>query len=404
MTTWFVHALAVLTAVYVAVVLLFWLGLFFPKPGLNRRQYSVSVVIAARNEQGTIGRLLEDLVHQTYPRDKYEVIVVDDDSADRTAEIVQSYVQKYPHFHYLRAEPGDGHLSPKKQALATGIAHGQGEIILTTDADCRVRSTWIETMVSYFLPRVWMVVGFSQLGRKHERRSTLEQLQAVDFLALMGAAAGSCNLGFPLAASGQNLGYRRCVYEEVGGFRAIGHRVSGDDVLLLQLVRRRTRWRLRFAASPRAYNASEPERSLRRLFHQRVRWASNGAFQLRQNLAFFAYILSVYLFNVALLGGAVCAPFVLALAVPVVASFAAKVLAELMLVGRAAQFFGRSDLLVYFPLWTVLEVPYVVVVGIVGTFGNFTWKGRRANRALRPASQSQGGDPSTPRIPETDPC
>ncbi|MCR4439381.1 MAG: glycosyltransferase [bacterium] len=382
MTVWFPPVLCALTAIYVGVVLFFLLGLFFPRQGLNKRQYRVSVVIAARNEEGTIEPLLQDLVHQTYPRDKYEVIVVDDGSVDRTAEIVQRYVRAYPNFHYLRPEAGDGTLSPKKQALATGIAHSSGELILTTDADCRVRSTWIETMVSYFLPRVGMVLGFSQLGRPGEQRSLFEQLQAVDFLALMSAAAGSCNLGFPLAASGQNLAYRRCVYEEVGGFRHIGHRVSGDDVLLVQLVRGRTRWRLRFAATPRAYNSSLPEPNLRRFFHQRVRWASNGAFQTKQNLIFFGSLLSVYLFNLALLAGVALVPLLPGLGMAVAASFAAKAVAELSLLVRGALFFHRRDLLVYFPLWTLLEVPYVVVVGLVGTFGNFSWKGRKMNSAL----------------------
>ncbi|MBC7188451.1 MAG: glycosyltransferase [Calditrichaeota bacterium] len=382
MMAWFPPVLGALTAVYVGVVLLFLLGLFFPRRGLNERQYRVSVVIAARNEERTIESLLQDLARQTYPRDRYEVIVVDDGSVDRTAEIVQRYVRAYPNFRYLQPAPGDGTLSPKKQALATGIAQSSGELILTTDADCRVRSTWIEAMVSYFLPRVGMVVGFSQLGRPGEQRSLFEQLQAVDFLALMSAAAGSCNLGFPLAASGQNLAYRRCVYEEVGGFRHIGHRVSGDDVLLVQLVRGRTRWRLRFAATPRAYNSSLPEPNLRRFFHQRVRWASNGAFQTKQNLIFFGYLLSVYLYNLSLLAGVVLAPFVPALRGPVAASFAAKAAAELALLVRGALFFRRSDLLVYFPLWTLLEVPYVVVVGLVGTFGNFTWKGRKMNSTL----------------------
>jgi len=395
MSVWFPPILWALTAIYVAVVLLFLLGLFFPRPGLNRRQYQVSVVIAARNEEQTIERLLEDLVRQTYPRDKYEVIVVDDHSVDRTAEIVQRYVSQYPHFRYLQPAAGDGLLSPKKQALATGIAQSRGELILTTDADCRVRSTWIEAMVSYFLPRVGMVVGFSQLGRKNEERTLFEQLQAVDFLALMAAAAGSCNLGFPLAASGQNLAYRRCVYEEVGGFRHIGHRVSGDDVLLVQLVRRQTRWRFRFAATPRAYNSSQPEPDLRRFFHQRVRWASNGAFQTRQNLVFFAYLLSVYFYNLALLAGAIAIPFSPSLGIAVGASFAAKALAELLLLVRGAQCFARSDLLVYYPLWTLLQVPYVVVVGLVGTFGNFTWKGRKMNSALAPSRHQDKGEGRT---------
>ena len=85
----------VLTLGYVFLILLIYRGLFFLKPGNNSIQYDVSVVVAARNEQENIGRLLQALINQSYPADKYQIIIVDDRSADRTAEIVNYYKKKY---------------------------------------------------------------------------------------------------------------------------------------------------------------------------------------------------------------------------------------------------------------------------------------------------------------------
>ena len=57
-------------------------------------------------------------------------------------------------------------------------------------------------MVSYFEPQVGFVTGFSQFGVKGEQQNLIERYQAFDFVTLMGATAGTTNLGFPLAASG----------------------------------------------------------------------------------------------------------------------------------------------------------------------------------------------------------
>ena len=383
------------TAVYVLAIILFTLGLFFPKKGVNKRTYSVSVVIAARNEEKNIERILRDLIHQTYPKDKYEVIVVDDCSSDNTCDVVQKMSRDFHQIKLVQVRATAAKISPKKYALSLGIKKSAGEIIITTDADCRVRSTWIETMVSCFSPRVGMVIGFSQLGRQYEEHSPFEQIQALDFLALMTCAAGSSNLGHALAASGQNIAYRRCVFEQVGGFSKIGHRISGDDVLLLQLVRRHTRWRIRFAQSPRAFNASQPEKTLKDFIHQRTRWASNGAYQLEQNILFFTYVLSVFLFNVSLVSGVLLSIFIKSALVPTLIAFGAKTFFELLLLLRGAKIFGRFDLLRYFLLWTILEIPYVVVVGFIGTFGNFTWKGRTNSSELLNSNAKKNNNQNT---------
>jgi len=379
--------LVLVTTVYVLGVLAFVVGLYLPEPLRKPNRRRVSVVVAARNEQDRIGNLLHDLTHQTYPEDLYEIIVVDDGSSDRTATVVRAAQAEHPNVRLLHVAETPTWMSPKKFALEQGIRAARGEIILTTDADCRVSNAWIETVLSYFHDDVGMVVGFSQMGRPREKRSLLERLQALDFLSLMGAAAGACQIRFPLAGSGQNLAYRKEAFLSVGGYSQVGHRVSGDDVLLLQLVRRQTDWRIVFAFDPRAHATTEPEKTLSALLNQRRRWASNGVYQFFLNQPFFLYALNTFTLNLFILAGFPVALFTGGLSL-VGSAFAAKALAELVLLLRAGQLFGRLDLLKVYPLWVILQIPYVVLVGFGGTFGNFTWKGRPHKAVISPAGFS----------------
>ena len=361
---------------YSLTVLFFFIGLLKKRRGKNREQYRVSVIIAARNEEDNIGDILFDLTHQTYPTELYEVIVANDGSSDKTADIVQHYASQYPNIKLLYIERYPSQFSPKKYALQQAVQHAAGDIILTTDADCRVGSRWIESMISYFEPEIGFVIGFSQFGQRGQKQNFLEKLQAFDFLQLMGATAGTCNLGYPLAASGQNLGYRRTAFQQVGGYRRVAERISGDDVLLLQLIRRYTDWKTVFASSRNAFAMSQPQSTLRGLINQRKRWASNGSYQVHLNVPFFAYLLLVFLFSFALFVGMPLSFWLKTTAGTFSLCLLAKAAAEALIAFRSAQYFHRQDLLKYFPIWFLLQIPYVVIVGLWGTFGSFSWKER----------------------------
>lgn len=374
--------LIVATSIYSIGLLCFFIGLFFPNRVRQDKRYSVSVVIAIRNEEENIGFLLSDLVNQTYPNDSFEVIVVNDHSEDGTVQVVEEFVQKASNIRLIHAIETEKGLTPKKNALYQGIKRSSGEIILTTDGDCRVLSTWVETMVSYFRPDVGMVVGFSELGRLGEKRPIFQQLQAADFLSLMAAAQGALNLGWPLAASGQNLAYRRSAFDEVGAFSRIGHRVSGDDVLLLQLIRKRTSWKIRFAASEQAYNVSRPEETLSDLLNQRKRWASNGSYQFILNKPFFLYVLATFFVNLSLLAAIpICCLTSAGFLIPL-SCLILKFIVEGLIAVKGCHVYHRVDLLKIFPIWFVLQIPYVVLVGAIGSLGGFAWKQRshRNNR------------------------
>jgi cellulose synthase/poly-beta-1,6-N-acetylglucosamine synthase-like glycosyltransferase len=380
----FIVILTTLTFIYVVISLLFFLGLFVKRPGKNQLKYTVSVIIAARNEEKNVSQLLVDLMHQTYPKNAYEVIVVNDGSSDRTAHIVTEIAQQYNNVHLLTLKNIPPLYSPKKFAVSTAVDYSKGEIILTADADCRVKSTWIEAMVSYFDPNVGMVIGFSQFGRKRDKQNLLEQLQAIDFLQLMAASAGSCTLGYPLAASGQNLGYRKETFRQVGGYTRVAQRISGDDVLLLQLVRRLTKWRIVFAHSAHTFNTSQPQKTLIALLNQRTRWASNASYQIRLNKLFWGYLVVVFTVNALFFFGVPISVLIHTSSAKLWTCLLIKIGAELLVAVGAARKFNRFDLLKYFPIWALLQVPYVVIAGMLGVFGKFNWKERDYQAEVHP--------------------
>ena len=371
-----------LTVVYGAIILILMIALRFPSQARNGLHPIVSVVVAARNEETNIAALLQDLVQQDYAA-AYQVIVANDGSTDRTAAIVRDFCTRYDNVRLLDIDGTPAGFSPKKYALQCAIEQSHGEIILATDADCRVGASWISAMVTYFTADVGFVIGFSQYGKPGQKQKLVERFQAFDFVTLMGVAAASTHLRVPLAASGQNLGYRRAAFMQVNGYHSIAHRVSGDDVLLMQLIRKRTAYRILYASDPRAYAVSAAQPTWTDFINQRNRWASNGSCQLLMNPLFFLYLLLTFSYNMTLLFGLVLygtgalSGWILPLC------FITKGVFEFSVAWSGGSYFHRRDLLKYFPLWFFLQIPYIVLVGIMGSLGLFRWKGRKGATRIK---------------------
>jgi GT2 family glycosyltransferase len=109
----------------------------------------VSVIVAVRNGEATIGRCLESVLNDSYPVDRREIVVVDNGSTDRTAELARDHPVR------LVAEPEPG----LSQARNRGIAESRGEIVAFTDADCCVSKRWLYELVAGFDDDVAAVTG-----------------------------------------------------------------------------------------------------------------------------------------------------------------------------------------------------------------------------------------------------
>jgi len=337
-----------LTILYSGCILSLIYGLYQLRPGKNQMIPPVSVVIAARNEAANIEDCLSALEHQTYPAEKFEIIVVDDRSTDATAAIVHQQATTHNNLTLVPVTECPAGIAPKKNALSRGIQQATGEIILTTDADCRPVPTWIHSMVRYFESDVGLVAGFSPLEKQSGKKRLKDRLYALESLSLASVAAGGIGLGRPLTCSGRNLAYRKPVFEQVGGFG-------------------------KFAADALVY--SRPAANLTAFIHQRTRHASKG----KHYQAILIVILSaVYLYNLLLLGGLFYLPFVSVNGLILLGgSLLMKSLLEFWLVMKTARFFNKMYLLKIFPLAELLHLFYVVIFGLLGTFKTFSWKGQK---------------------------
>ena len=354
--------------IYVAGIFWFASGIGRATPRTDDQPF-VSVVITARDEADHLEACIAHLLDQTYPAAMFEILLVDDGSSDGSEAIGQQLAASCDRVRFLRRDQGGS----KKEALEWGIATCTGEIVLTTDAHCLVPRSWIDDLVSCFAPEVGMVVGYSESVGGGGICGLLQAWEAVDFLCLMGSAAGSAGHGRALGASGQSLAFRKIVFQEVGGYERVRQRVSGDDVLLLHLIRRHTAWRTVFNVSAAA--VSHPTASSWHcLLSQRARWASNAPFQLLLNPLFFLFLVNSFSLSVAV----VASPALVVLGLVnwslVVAIFLLKIFAETVLFTRAAAQFGRQDLQRYFPWWALTLPVYTVCVGLLGLLGRFSWK------------------------------
>lgn len=358
------------TVGYAGLLLAALLGLLrlLGTPRQNRTSFSVSVIVPVRNEERNIGGCLDSLAKQDYPKELFEIIVVDDHSDDDTAEVVRSYLGENIRLLINKADA-----QGKKSAIETGIRNSCSELIFTTDGDSAVPPTWIRGMASYFSPRVGMVAGRAEFSRTEEH-SLFHKLQSLEFLGLVATEAGAIGVSFPVTCSASNLAYRRKAFEDAGGFAEGKRLVSGDDDLLMQAIHSKTAWKIVFTVAPDTFVRVQLANNIGVFLQQRARWTSKCAHYPQKLLV--AILGSIFIYFCLML---LAVPFSIshfsAFPVPLICFFL-KATAELTVVWTGSIVFRRLDLLPFFPLAEVLHMPYIVLVSILGFFGKFRWKKR----------------------------
>ena len=145
----------------------------------------VSVIIAARNEESGIARTIEAVLNQNFPMELLELIIIDDHSTDRTSEVISSYADCG--VKLIQLNESNKLNSYKKLAIAKAIGLSTGEIIVTTDADCRMGENWLKTVISYFETQDLFLLSSPVIYS--EEKSFFERLQTLEFLYLIGLGA-----------------------------------------------------------------------------------------------------------------------------------------------------------------------------------------------------------------------
>ena len=343
----------------------------------------ISVIVPARNEEHNIGILINSLLAQDYPVSHFELIVVDDHSTDDTARIVKNY-----HNERIRLVQLTDAVSKsgafKKLALESGIAIAKGELIVTTDADCVLPASWLSAIASFYCRYHPKMIVMPVLIRNNA--SLLGVFQTLDFLSLQGITGAAIQQDFHGMCNGANLAYEKKVFEEVGGFRDIDHIASGDDMLLLQKIKRTYNNGIFYLKSKNVIVETAAENSLSSFIHQRLRWGGKADKYIDKSL--LPVLLLVYLLNLFLLLGGVWSCFhfnepACEMSCPsagfiYITMVSLKTIAELFFLMPVSKFFGTGKLLWIFPLLQPFHIVYTVLIGALSKMLPYTWKGRKS--------------------------
>lgn len=364
---------SILTVIYVFVVFTFirgWNKLSYYQPQKTALKTKVSILVAARNEAEIIRKTLDDLCAQSYDKALTEIIFIDDHSTDNTAEIIASYASKG--VKLIRLNEDRALNSYKKKAIQTAIGQSTGDLIITTDADCRMGKDWLKTIISYYEEKDYKMI--SSPVAYFEEKTFFERAQALEFLYLIGLGASTIGNKKPSTCNGANLAYEKAAFYEVGGFKGIDDLASGDDELLLHKMAARYDNHIGFLKNEDAVVYTHAKPTLGEFIQQRKRWASKST--RYKNKAIIVLGVAIWLFNVSILlniGIGLFDGFYFGLAVT---QLLIKIFLEFIFLYQVTGFAKRRELLVLLPILNIMHIVYLVYIGVAGNSGKYNWKGR----------------------------
>lgn len=170
----------------------------------------ISVVVCAYNEEKLLDQCIEGLVNQSFPKNKYEILIVDDESSDKTPKTAQKWVstlkEKLPRFTYIRIAHGG-----LSVARNTGIKHAQGDIIAFIDGDALASRDWLSELTKAFYKNNVDYVG-GKIELLNHNSSVARLAQLTRHKQVFGPNVFLNNL------VGCNMAYRKEIFEAFGGF------------------------------------------------------------------------------------------------------------------------------------------------------------------------------------------
>ncbi len=226
---------------------------------------SVSVVVACRNEEENVQALMTCLDSQDYPAEKYEIIIVDDNSCDSTFELASGF-NSATKISVLKNK-GNG----KKHAVRTGVEASSGSLIITTDADCRMGRRWIWIISAFFAEHKPDIIICPV--RIKPGQGLLTKFQEMEFIGLQGVTAGTAVAGKATMCNGANLAFSREAYLDNAEYLH-DEISSGDDMFLLHSIKKKKGSKILWFGSEDAMVTTKSSPSFISFLGQRRRWIS----------------------------------------------------------------------------------------------------------------------------------
>ena len=362
------------TILILYLALLVWLMPGWRKsqaPGEVEHLPKVSIIVVARNEATNLPDLLADFDGLHYPAALLDTWIVDDHSDDGTAHLIAQHQNNQLIQLAHLALPAEL-VSYKKWGLTEAIQRCHGDIILTTDADCRVQPNWVRQMVAAFSNgHVQAVAGPVAMQNSS---GLLGHFQRQDMLGLQLVTGGGLARGWPILANGANLAFRKSAWDTVGGYTGINQQPSGDDILLILKIHDRFPRSIHYCSNPGAVVTTKPVGRWIDFWQQRLRWVSK--IRHMSHPAARALMVLGWAANASMLVALILLLLGVFNGLSVLAALLAKMTIEGFAIYLSGKKLGQEIHWPWYPLVALLYLPYVTFAGILGNFIPYRWKGR----------------------------
>ena len=331
----------------------------------------LSIVVSARNEEANIERFFNELEKQAYPKELFEILIIDDASEDHTFRAIQHHIKKS--VLQITMLQNNAHLG-KKKSLAKCIAQAKGSVIITTDADVISRSAlWLQSIAFAFEKEspalIIMPIDFEA------ESGFVSAFQNVENLALTALTAGFVGLQKPFLCNGANLAFQKLAYEQVNGYQTHQHISSGEDVFLLESIKKE------FGSSAILYGLSRflickttAEKTWGSLLQQRLRWAYKAKYNtnwLNMSIGILTLLAN------GLPWVSLVAVFSQAISMPYLVTFVfAKFIFDFLLLFLASDFLGKKLYKRWFFPFQLVYGCYALIVGVGAMFIKPRWKNK----------------------------
>lgn len=336
----------------------------------------VSVIVPVRNEEDSIQRCTESILKQNYPTHLFELIVVDDQSDDNTPQILENIKDQRLRVMRLGVYKRTTITGSKKKAIAYGISHASGDLMITTDADCIHGENWIQTIVACyqkFKPKLIVAPVLIQ-----KEKTLLNLFQDADFINSFMVHLAGIRSGLFYLGSGANLAYEKSVFLETDPYDNNQHIASGDDLFLIQKVKEKYSCKIYPLKAIEATVQTIGATSVRGFFSQRLRWAG----KLKNSSSFNMLLVSsfIWLFRIGLLTFTL-----ITLVLEEYIYFYSGLgllfihfLLDLILIHQSSSFFKRGYILKWILPIEVMYTMYFFVLGLLSWLPiKLEWKDRK---------------------------
>ena len=332
-----------------------------------------SIIVPFRNEAENLEELLRSISTLNYPKELFEILLVNDDSVDESVHLIKNFTPENDKLNIKIITNNRRTISPKKDAIQTAILQANFDWIITTDADCIVPENWLNIFDSYIQKHQSKLIAapVTYIANK----TLLEQFQLLDFLSLQASTIGSFGIHKPFLCNGANLCYEKQAFIQVNGFEGNEHIASGDDIFLLEKLFKQYPDKVHFLKSNEVIVKTKPQKSFKELLSQRIRWAAKTtAFTSR--FAKFVGI-TVLLMNLLVVMTLVLFLFNFIFWELLLAIIITKFIFDYILLSKAYRFYKQPLLFRSYCLGSLFYPFFSMFVAIVSLQTTYSWKGRQ---------------------------